>query len=55
LVAVAPLGVPLQGQPGGTPGVTAVPGGATATLTLAAYPTVFVAGAAVLIERPDIT
>jgi ABC-2 type transport system permease protein len=50
----AALGVPVQGQPGGTPGVTAGLGGMSATLILVAYVVVFVAIAAVLIYRRDV-
>lgn len=50
----AALGVPVQGQPGGTPGVTDVVGGTSAALVLAAYLAVFVAASAVLIRRRDI-
>jgi ABC-2 type transport system permease protein len=51
---VAALGVPVQGQPGGTPGVTDVVGGRSAALVLAAYLAVFVAASAVLISRRDV-
>jgi ABC-2 type transport system permease protein len=50
----AALGVPVQGQPGGTPGVTGVVGGTSAALVLVAYLAVFVAASAVLIRRRDI-
>jgi ABC-2 type transport system permease protein len=50
----AALGVPVQGQPGGTPGVTAVVGGTSAALMLVIYLVVFAAAAAVLIHRRDV-
>ncbi|MQA76783.1 MAG: hypothetical protein GEU88_21245 [Solirubrobacterales bacterium] len=50
----AALGVPVQGQPGGTPGVTDVVGGISAALVLAAYLVVFVSVAAVLVHRRDV-
>jgi ABC-2 type transport system permease protein len=50
----AALGVPVQGQPGGTPGVTAGLGGMSAALILVTYLVVFVAIAAVLIHRRDV-
>jgi ABC-2 type transport system permease protein len=50
----AALGVPVQGQPGGTPGVTAGLGGMSAALILGTYLVVFVAIAAVLIHRRDV-
>jgi ABC-type transport system involved in multi-copper enzyme maturation permease subunit len=51
---VAALGVPVQGQPGGTPGVTDAVGGPIAAVTLAAYLVAFAVGAAVLVERHDV-
>jgi len=51
----AALGVPVQGQPGGTPGVTDVVGGRSAALALVAYLAMFVAASAVLISRRDVT
>jgi ABC-type transport system involved in multi-copper enzyme maturation permease subunit len=50
----AALGVPVQGQPGGTPGVTDVVGGRSAALVLVAYLAMFVAASAVLISRRDV-
>jgi ABC-2 type transport system permease protein len=50
----AALGVPVQGQPGGTPGVTDVVGGMPAALVLVAYLVMFAAASAVLIHR-DVT
>ena len=50
----AALGVPVQGQPGGTPGVTDVVGGTTAALVLATYLVVFVTASAVLVHRRDV-
>jgi ABC-type transport system involved in multi-copper enzyme maturation permease subunit len=50
----AALGVPVQGQPGGTPGVTDVVGGMSAALVLAAYLAMFVAASAALISRRDV-
>jgi len=50
----AALGVPVQGQPGGTPGVTDVVGGRSAALALVAYLAIFVAASAALISRRDI-
>ncbi len=50
----AALGVPVQGQPGGTPGVTDVVGGMPAALVLVAYLVVFVAASAVLVLRRDV-
>ena len=47
----AALGVPVQGQPGGTPGVTDVVDGMAATLVLVAYLAMFVAASAALISR----
>jgi ABC-2 type transport system permease protein len=51
----AAVGVPVQGAPGGTPGVTTMVDGTHATLVLAAYMVVFVAAAAVLVRRRDVT
>jgi hypothetical protein len=51
---VAALGVPVQGQPGGTPGVTDVVDGRSGTLVLVAYLAIFVAASAALISRWDI-
>ena len=51
----AALGVPVQGQVGGTPGVTAVVSGTTAALTLGVYLVLFVVAAALLIQHRDIT
>jgi ABC-type lipoprotein export system ATPase subunit len=51
----AALGVPVQGQPGGTPGVTDAVGGTSAALVLAAYLVMFAAASAVLIRRRDVT
>lgn len=50
----AAIGVPVQGQPGGTPGVTDVVGGTSAAVVLAVYLTMFVATSAVLIRRRDV-
>jgi ABC-2 type transport system permease protein len=50
----AALGVPVQGQPGGTPGVTDVVGGRSAALVLVAYLAMFVAASAALISRRDV-
>lgn len=50
----AALGVPVQGQPGGTPGVTDVVDGMPATLVLVAYLAMFVAASAALISRRDV-
>jgi len=50
----AALGVPVQGQPGGTPGVTDVVGGRSAALVLVAYLAMFVAASAVLVRRRDV-
>jgi ABC-2 type transport system permease protein len=50
----AALGVPVQGQPGGTPGVTDVVDGKSATPVLVAYLAIFVAASAALISRRDI-
>jgi ABC-2 type transport system permease protein len=50
----AALGVPVQGQPGGTPGVTDVVGGRSAALVLAVYLAIFVAASAALLSRRDI-
>ena len=47
----AVLGVPVQGRPGGTPGVTDVVGGMAAALVLVAYLVIFVAASAVLVHR----
>ena len=51
----AAVGVPVQGAPGGTPGVTATVDGTRATLVLAAYLVAFTAAAAVLLQRRDVT
>ena len=51
----AAVGVPVQGAPGGTPGVTATVDGTRATLMLAAYLVAFTAVAAVLLQRRDVT
>jgi ABC-2 type transport system permease protein len=51
----AAVGVPVQGAPGGTPGVTATVDGTRATLVLAAYLVAFTAVAAVLLQRRDVT
>ena len=51
----AAVGVPVQGAPGGTPGVTATVDGTQATLVLAAYLVAFTAVAAVLLQRRDVT
>jgi ABC-2 type transport system permease protein len=50
----AALGVPVQGQPGGTPGVTDVVGGTSAALVLATYLVLFVVASAVLLRRRDV-
>ena len=50
----AALGVPVQGQPGGTPGVTDVVGGRSAALALVAYLAMFVTASAALISRRDV-
>lgn len=50
----AALGVPVQGAPGGTPGITTTVDGTHATLVLAAYVVVFVAAAAALVQRRDV-
>jgi ABC-2 type transport system permease protein len=50
----AALGVGVQGQPGGTPGVTDVVDGTAAALVLAAYLVIFVAASAVLVHRRDV-
>lgn len=50
----AALGVPVQGQPGGTPGVTDVVNGTSAAVVLAAYLVVFVVASAVLVHRRDV-
>ena len=47
-------GVPVQGQPGGTPGVTDAVGGTSAVLVLTAYLAMFVAASAVLTNRRDV-
>jgi ABC-2 type transport system permease protein len=44
----------VQGQPGGTPGVTDVVDGTAAVLVLAAYLVIFVAASAVLVHRRDV-
>ena len=51
----AAVGVPVQGAPGGTPGVTATVDGTRATLVLATYLVAFTAVAAVLLQRRDVT
>ncbi len=51
----AALGVPPQGRPGGTPGVTAVVDGTSAALVLGVYAAIFLATSAVLVRRRDIT
>ena len=51
----AAVGVPVQGAPGGTPGVTATVDGTQARLVLAAYLVAFTAVAAVLLQRRDVT
>jgi hypothetical protein len=51
---VAALGVPVQGSPGGTPGVTAANAGPAAALIVAAYLILFVAGSALLVRRRDV-
>lgn len=52
---VAALGVPAQGQTGGTPGVTDVVSGTHAALVLAAYVVVFLVVAGSLLNRRDVT
>lgn len=52
---VAALGVPVHGQPGGTPGVTDVVDGTSAALVLAVYLVVFATASAVLTDRRDVT
>lgn len=51
----AAVGVPVQGAPGGTLGVTTTVDGTRATLVLAAYLVAFTAAAAVLLQRRDVT
>jgi ABC-2 type transport system permease protein len=51
----AAVGVPVQGAPGGTPGVTAAASGTHAALALGAYVVVFVVVAGVLTQRRDVT
>jgi hypothetical protein len=51
----AAVGVPVQGAPGGTLGVTTTVDGTQATLVLAAYLVAFTAAAAVLLQRRDVT
>lgn len=51
----AAVGVPVQGAPGGTLGVTTTVAGTRATLVLAAYLVAFTAAAAVLLQRRDVT
>jgi len=51
----AALGVPVQGAPGGTPCITTMVDGTHATLVLAAYVVMFVAAAAALVQRRDVT
>lgn len=51
---VAALGVPVQGETGGTPGVTAVVSGTHAAVVLAAYVVVFLLVAGALLNRRDV-
>jgi ABC-type transport system involved in multi-copper enzyme maturation permease subunit len=51
---VAALGVPAQGQTGGTPGVTDVVGGTHAAVVLAVYVVFFVLVAGILLNRRDV-
>ncbi len=51
----AAAGVPAQGAPGGTLGVTTTVDGPQATLVLAVYLVAFTVVAAVLLQRRDIT
>ncbi|WP_020667115.1 ABC transporter permease subunit [Amycolatopsis nigrescens] len=51
----AALGVGRQGEPGGTPGVTAAVGGVQAAIVLAGYLAIFAAISAFLLNRRDIT
>lgn len=50
----AALGVSVQGQPGGTPGVTDAVGGPAAALVLAAYLVIFVTASGMLVHRRDV-
>jgi ABC-type transport system involved in multi-copper enzyme maturation permease subunit len=52
---VAALGVPAQGQTGGTPGVTDIVTGTHATLVLTAYIMAFLLIAGTLLHRRDVT
>jgi hypothetical protein len=51
----AAIGVPVQGAPFGTPGVTAVVTGTHAALVLVAYVAAFAVCATLLLQRRDIT
>lgn len=51
----AVLGVPAQGQVGGTPGTTTVVGGTHAVTVLVAYIAVFVVASTVVLTRRDVT
>jgi ABC-2 type transport system permease protein len=50
----AAMGVPVQGQTGGTPGVTAIVGGTHAAIVLAAYVAVSLLVAGILLNRRDV-
>jgi hypothetical protein len=52
---VAALGVPAQGQTGGTPGVTDIVTGTHATLVLTTYIMTFLLIAGTLLHRRDVT